>query len=458
MLSEAPDRTLRMSQLAGPDDVVGEPALARGRSAGGEGLGTPGQAPDRPARRPGGAHRRGLGRRGRGRSRPRHRRTRGDLRPARSRAGRRLRIDQRADRGPRRALTAGVDSLRSMASSRPHPTRAPQQDARPRETHKGPVTLRREQVERSTTDQRLLDTRGPTDWVHTDPWRVLRIQSEFVEGFGALAELGRAISVFGSARVHRATTPSTRSAMRRRPALAEAGYAVITGGGPGVDGGGQPGRLRGRRRLGRARHRAALRAGHERVGRHRRRLPLLLRPQDDVREVRAGVRRAARRVRHLRRAVRGADARADHARSPRSRSCCSGTPTGAAWSTGCRSTVLAGRQDRRARPRPVHRDRRRRRGGADRRSRRPPRLALDERRPEPDGRGGARRRRASGGGLRLLLVQRARSTRAYVELAAERRHRAGARAGTAWSAAAAACRAWARSPARRGPAAPTRSA
>jgi hypothetical protein len=39
----------------------------------------------------------------------------------------------------------------------------------------------------STTDQRLLDSRGPTDWVHTDPWRVLRIQSEFVDGFGTLA-------------------------------------------------------------------------------------------------------------------------------------------------------------------------------------------------------------------------------------------------------------------------------
>ena len=65
----------------------------------------------------------------------------------------------------------------------------------------GPVIERRGQVrEGSTTDQRLLDSRGPTDWVHTDPWRVLRIQAEFVEGFGALAELGPAIAVFGSAR------------------------------------------------------------------------------------------------------------------------------------------------------------------------------------------------------------------------------------------------------------------
>src|SRR5205809_7621827 len=73
----------------------------------------------------------------------------------------------------------------------------------PRERHRGPVTLRRGQVQGSTTDQRLLDTRGPTDWVHADPWRVLRIQSEFVEGFGLLAELPRAVTIFGSARTPR---------------------------------------------------------------------------------------------------------------------------------------------------------------------------------------------------------------------------------------------------------------
>jgi uncharacterized protein (TIGR00730 family) len=107
------------------------------------------------------------------------------------------------------------------------------QDARPRETHKGPVTLRREQVEHSTTDQRLLDTHGPSDWVHSDPWRVLRIQAEFVEGFGALAELGPAVSVFGSARVH-ADEPEYALGMAVGRLLVEAGYAVITGGGPGA--------------------------------------------------------------------------------------------------------------------------------------------------------------------------------------------------------------------------------
>ena len=63
-------------------------------------------------------------------------------------------------------------------------------DRRPEEKQRGPVVLRREQRnEPTTTDQRLLDSRGPSDWVHTDPWRVMRIQAEFVEGFG---KIGRA--------------------------------------------------------------------------------------------------------------------------------------------------------------------------------------------------------------------------------------------------------------------------
>src|SRR4051812_15812693 len=106
---------------------------------------------------------------------------------------------------------------------------------RPAERHRGPVVLRRRQIEpdAATTDQRLLDSAGPTDWLHTDPWRVLRIQSEFVEGFGLLAELGPAVSVFGSARTP-ADHPDYRTAQQLGAALARAGYAVITGGGPGT--------------------------------------------------------------------------------------------------------------------------------------------------------------------------------------------------------------------------------
>jgi uncharacterized protein (TIGR00730 family) len=101
------------------------------------------------------------------------------------------------------------------------------------EKHKGQTVLRGSQVDHTTTDQRLLDSRGPSDWVHTDPWRVLRIQSEFVEGFGALAELGPAIAVFGSARTRR-DDPSYAKGVELGRKLAEAGLAVITGGGPGA--------------------------------------------------------------------------------------------------------------------------------------------------------------------------------------------------------------------------------
>ena len=102
-----------------------------------------------------------------------------------------------------------------------------------REQRRGPVVMRRKQMESSTTDQRLLDSRGPSDWVHTDPWRVLRIQAEFVEGFGALAELGPAISVFGSAR-SKVDDADYAAGVKVGRALADAGFAVITGGGPGA--------------------------------------------------------------------------------------------------------------------------------------------------------------------------------------------------------------------------------
>ncbi|MEV0635177.1 TIGR00730 family Rossman fold protein [Streptomyces sp. NPDC050619] len=103
----------------------------------------------------------------------------------------------------------------------------------PEEQRLGPVLRRRGQVQASTTDQRLLDAGGPSDWVHTDPWRVLRIQSEFIEGFGTLAELPPAISVFGSARTPQ-DSPEYEAGVRLGRGLVEAGFAVITGGGPGA--------------------------------------------------------------------------------------------------------------------------------------------------------------------------------------------------------------------------------
>src|SRR5690349_15097423 len=110
------------------------------------------------------------------------------------------------------------------------PEKNPEKQASKR---KGPTLLRDEQIDLSTTDQRLLDSRGASDWVHTDPWRVLRIQAEFVEGFGALAELGPAIAVFGSART-KADDPYYDQAVTLGASLAREGFAVITGGGPGA--------------------------------------------------------------------------------------------------------------------------------------------------------------------------------------------------------------------------------
>ena len=102
------------------------------------------------------------------------------------------------------------------------------------EKQRGQTVLRREHAESSvTTDQRLLDSKGAADWVHTDPWRVLRIQAEFVEGFGTLSSLGPAVSVFGSARTPR-TDPDFATGERLGAALARAGFTVITGGGPGL--------------------------------------------------------------------------------------------------------------------------------------------------------------------------------------------------------------------------------
>ena len=108
----------------------------------------------------------------------------------------------------------------------------PASDPKP-EYVRGPVKLRRGSIPQATTDQHLLDTRPSDSWTHTDPWRVLRIQAEFVEAFDTLSTLGPAVSVFGSARTDR-SDPEYLSAMETGGKLADAGFAVITGGGPGI--------------------------------------------------------------------------------------------------------------------------------------------------------------------------------------------------------------------------------
>jgi uncharacterized protein (TIGR00730 family) len=99
--------------------------------------------------------------------------------------------------------------------------------------HGGAVTMRRESIRPSTADERLLDSHHRGEWKTKDAWRALRILSEFVEGFDTLADLPPAVSVFGSAR-SKPDSPECELAADLGAALAEAGYAVITGGGPGV--------------------------------------------------------------------------------------------------------------------------------------------------------------------------------------------------------------------------------
>ncbi len=97
----------------------------------------------------------------------------------------------------------------------------------------GPVVRRRNQASPATSDERLL--RGGDDgaWVHSDLWRILRIQAEFVEGLGTLAEFGPGIGVFGSARTKRSDSMYA-AAEQIGAGLATAGFATITGGGPGI--------------------------------------------------------------------------------------------------------------------------------------------------------------------------------------------------------------------------------
>ena len=89
-------------------------------------------------------------------------------------------------------------------------------------------------LERQTEDRQLLE-RGPAapEFLESDPWRVLRIQAEFIEGFDALATVGPAVTFFGSARVGE-TDPMYGAARQLAAELARAGFAIITGGGPGI--------------------------------------------------------------------------------------------------------------------------------------------------------------------------------------------------------------------------------
>ncbi|PYQ17230.1 MAG: TIGR00730 family Rossman fold protein [Acidobacteria bacterium] len=86
-----------------------------------------------------------------------------------------------------------------------------------------------------TEDEKLLQLPGPAtaDFTRTDPWRVMRIMGEFIEGFDTLAWVQKAVTVFGSARIG-PDDPQYRKAERVGRLLAQAGFAIITGAGPGI--------------------------------------------------------------------------------------------------------------------------------------------------------------------------------------------------------------------------------
>jgi uncharacterized protein (TIGR00730 family) len=71
------------------------------------------------------------------------------------------------------------------------------------------------------------------DFTRSDPWRVLRIMGEVIEGFDTLAHIGPAVCIFGSARTPE-SDPDYRDCVALARGLAQQGFAIITGGGPGI--------------------------------------------------------------------------------------------------------------------------------------------------------------------------------------------------------------------------------
>lgn len=85
----------------------------------------------------------------------------------------------------------------------------------------------------TTQDEQLLESPRPDEFTHTDTWRVFRIMGEFVAGFDELATITRGIAIFGSART-KTDDRYYKAAQETAGLLSREGFAVITGGGPGI--------------------------------------------------------------------------------------------------------------------------------------------------------------------------------------------------------------------------------
>lgn len=104
-----------------------------------------------------------------------------------------------------------------------------------RSRQQNPTLNRAARANSATQDEKLLATPepAPPPFTETDTWRVLRITGEFIEGFDSLSSLGPAVTLFGSARV-KADDPMYAAAVETARCLADSGFAIITGGGPGI--------------------------------------------------------------------------------------------------------------------------------------------------------------------------------------------------------------------------------
>jgi uncharacterized protein (TIGR00730 family) len=127
---------------------------------------------------------------------------------------------------PYNATALGVESVKEQ----PMPRKKKEPERR-----RGAVVVRGgTRPDGRTEDQELLRARpGAPEFRDSDTWRTLRIMGEFVEGFDALAEVGPAVTIFGSARVGRRNRYYA-AARRLAAALGREGFAIITGGGPGI--------------------------------------------------------------------------------------------------------------------------------------------------------------------------------------------------------------------------------
>src|SRR5262245_34789336 len=163
----------------------------------------------------------------------------------RSRPGRRGSAARRRVRGKRRRVDHSVGSppMADRASSIDRDRQAPAQPAEPLRPaqpeqdrrRRGNIVLSPAAADKvlpgvhTTEDERFLQRPKRPEFLDTDPWRALRILSEFVDGFDALAAIGPAVTIFGSARTPEGSREyeNAREVGRR---LAQAGFAVITGG------------------------------------------------------------------------------------------------------------------------------------------------------------------------------------------------------------------------------------